>query len=70
MQLYQTRVVEESNELRSRLSKLTTFISENETFKTMDAHDQDLLRCQRDAMADYLDVLGKRIRRFAVSTGN
>jgi hypothetical protein len=65
MQPHQERVVAESNELREKLTKLTAFISGSETFKTLDAEDQDLLRRQRSHMGDYLDVLGERIARFA-----
>lgn len=65
MQPHQERVVAESNELRDRLMKLTAFISGSEVFKALASEDQHLLREQRDHMADYLDVLGKRIARFA-----
>jgi hypothetical protein len=64
MQPHQERVVAESNELRERVTKLTAFISGNETFGKLDAKDQSLLRQQRDIMTEYLDVLGERIARF------
>ena len=64
MQPHQERVVAEANELRERFTKLTAFISGSDTFKTLDAQDQELLRRQRSYMGDYLDVLGERIARF------
>lgn len=65
MQAHQERVVAESNELRERLTKLTAFISGNDTFQKLDPKDQNLMRLQRDVMGEYLDILGQRVARFA-----
>lgn len=64
MKPHQERVVAESNEVREKLTNHAAFIDGNEDFGKLDAGDQSLLRQQRDIMADYLDVLGKRIARF------
>lgn len=67
MQPHQERVVAESNELRERLNKLTLFISGtgNDTFRALGSDDQDLLKEQHVIMSQYLDVLRRRIARFA-----
>jgi hypothetical protein len=64
MQPHQERVVAESNELRDRLLKLTSFISKGEVFDTLPEEDKSLLREQRNLMDEYLDVLRRRIERF------
>lgn len=63
MQPHQERVVAESNELRDRLTKLTSFIG-GDLFYSLDVADQELLKSQRVLMDAYLDVLGRRISRF------
>lgn len=63
MQPHQERVVTESNDLRTKLDKLSEFIA-GDVFKKLDMEDRDLLVEQRVFMNSYLDVLRQRIERF------
>lgn len=65
MESYQLRVIEEEKELSGKHKKLCSFI-EGESFKSLDAVDQFLLRRQCEIMNDYIDVLKSRIERFNV----
>lgn len=60
---HQERVVAESNDLREKMNKLEAFLN-GDVFPTLDREDQQLLRRQSYYMADYFEVLRKRIARF------
>jgi uncharacterized protein len=60
---YQERVVAESNDLRTKLDKLSAFIS-SDVFKKLDMEDRDLLVEQRVFMNSYFETLRQRIERF------
>jgi hypothetical protein len=64
MQPHQERVVAESNELRTKLDKLSEFIG-GDVFKKLDLEDRDLLVAQRVFMDAYFGILRQRIARFA-----
>ncbi len=56
------RMEREAQELSSKLSKAEAF-SETDTFLALDIEEQRLQHAQRKAMADYLDVLKRRLAR-------
>ena len=60
MEEYKTRVLTEYYELSCKIKKLDNFIS-SEKFNELSEIEQILLEKQRIIMADYIDVLGKRI---------
>ncbi len=62
MRPHQERVVAEQNELGARLDKLKAFIMESPIFKTLPAEEQKRLNPQHDAMLEYFEILGERIR--------
>lgn len=64
MQPYQQRVVDEKNELYAKASTLSTFISINAQFDTLDPKQQELLKEQNDVMWQYYEILVKRISLF------
>jgi hypothetical protein len=64
MKPHEQRVVDEFNELNTRIGKLDVFIHENDVFHTLPEEDQGLLTRQLDAMSEYADILGERINRF------
>ena len=63
MEEYQTRVIEEKDELDNKRAKLDVFI-EGDIFPTLKTRDQDLLVKQTNAMSQYSKILQKRIERF------
>jgi len=63
MEDYQQRVVDEERELREKLKKLEAFVA-SDVFAGMAREDQSLLRKQHGYMANYLDILERRIVRF------
>tara|TARA_R110000796_G_scaffold59371_1_gene136820 strand:+ start:24478 stop:24675 length:198 start_codon:yes stop_codon:yes gene_type:complete len=63
MEDYQKRVVQEGEELKTKMEALGKFIL-TEKFDELDAYDQDLLKTQLRAMIQYLNVLTARIERF------
>jgi hypothetical protein len=63
MEDYQTRVIEEKDELDNKRAKLDVFI-EGDIFPTLKTRDQDLLVKQTNAMSQYSKILQKRIERF------
>lgn len=66
MKPHQERVIEEKRELDSKLTKLSAFIG-GETFKTLDADEQQRMHAQARAMQDYSEILGERIAAFTPS---
>lgn len=63
MEDWQQRVVEERDELRSKLSRLRGMIS-GPLYAKLDDMDQLLLCRQERAMTAYQDILSERIARF------
>lgn len=64
---HQQRVVEEKQELRSKLDKLNDFIMNNDLFKSLDTDEQFRLREQAYHMGEYDSILGDRIEVFTCS---
>ena len=60
---YQQRVIQERNELDSKLGSLLTFIG-TPVFHSLDGADRALLKQQADVMAEYSRILSIRIARF------
>ena len=60
---YQQRVIQERNELDSKLGNLLTFIG-TPVFHSLDGADRALLKQQADVMAEYSRILSIRIARF------
>jgi len=63
MNEFHIRLLNERDELRGRLGKLTTFMS-TEKFKALEPYSQGLLAEQKAAMTHYLSVLERRIERL------
>lgn len=67
---HQQRVIEERDELRTRIDRLDRFIEQNPQFQILSAQERILLRCQLASMLDYLKALQDRIELFRkTSTG-
>lgn len=64
MKPHQLRVIEESRELKERLTKLLAFISENPIFLDLSIYERDRLRRQSEAMQTYANILNERIANF------
>lgn len=64
LQPHQQRVVNERDELQTKLKALTTFIDLNATFNTLTKTEQDLLQKQEVIMRQYVSILTQRIDRF------
>jgi hypothetical protein len=64
MQPHQQRVVDEKNELDSKLAKLNSFIG-GEIFHSLPAEERIRLAKQAGIMKDYSDVLSERISVFS-----
>ena len=62
---HQQRVVDEYHELDGRLSRLFGFIANSDTFKTLPVEEQERLRKQSEAMAEYKAVLKAPITAFS-----
>ena len=60
---YQLRVVEEKDELGTRIELLQSFMS-GSTFSSLGAGEQVLLSCQRACMVQYHSLLMSRIQLF------
>jgi hypothetical protein len=60
---HQQRVIDEKNELDSKLTALKSFF-DNPIFKTLDQQNQDLLSSQETAMEEYSQILAERIALF------
>lgn len=54
------RLLAESQELESKIEKLTSFMR-TEAFDCLVPHQRTLLQNQRDTMREYADILGQRI---------
>ncbi len=63
MQPYQQRVIEEEEELESKLGKLMIFIKSDQC-SCLPIEQQDLLNMQYYAMEPYSHVLSLRIKSF------
>jgi len=64
MQPHEQRVIDEREELESKLAKLRIFLH-SKVFKTLADFDQSLLMTQANVMANYSEILRLRIERFA-----
>ena len=64
MQLHQQRVVEEKDELQTKLIALQRFICQNSTFETLPDDEKKRLRNQAEVMDEYSDILMERIGAF------
>lgn len=63
MQPYQQRVVDEHDELNTKVGKLTDFL-ESDQFDTVDPEEQHRLVQQLFVMELYLDILTQRVKAF------
>jgi len=62
---YQQRLIEERDELRRKLDRLSVFIEEGGVFPTLDPAEQARLHLQRMHMHGYCAVLTERIDRLS-----
>ena len=60
---YQERIVNESNELSDKISKLSTFLK-TPMFTDLPREEKVLLKQQHMLMLDYRTILIQRINRF------
>lgn len=67
LQPHQLRVVEEHNELVTKIKSLTEFILNSEVFKSLDAAEQSRLRNQESVMIEYAKILSVRIENFVIA---
>lgn len=63
MEDFQQRVVEEREELETKMAKLSDFMH-GDTYTELSATDQGLLMVQLVAMQNYSDALFRRIELF------
>lgn len=63
LQPHQQRVMDEKNELSSKIDKLEDFLG-TPNFSILNKTDQVLLLAQRDIMSAYLNILYSRISIF------
>lgn len=61
---HQQRVVEEAQELESKLAKLDAFMEDERKFWSLSARERGFLQYQGSAMRNYLWVLKERIAFF------
>ena len=59
---YMSRLKEEFNDLSLKIEKLNNFIERDETYKTIDPKEQELLKEQREVMTKYASILRERIK--------
>ena len=59
---YKSRLRKELEDLNFKIEKLNNFIEKNDTFKTIDLEEQELLKEQREIMNKYANILRKRIK--------
>lgn len=64
MKPHEQRVVDEKNDLDTKLTALVQFICASPIFNGLPYEDKQLLRGQRNCMVNYSDILGCRIARF------
>ena len=69
MEDWQLRILDERKEVSDRLAKLDRFLDSEFSFK-MDLTDRYLLIKQSVVMAEYVNILDKRIHRFKKGTNN
>ena len=62
MNNYKLRLQKELEDLDFKIEKLNNFIEKNDTFKTIDLEEQELLKEQRGIMNKYANILRKRIK--------
>lgn len=63
MQPYQSRVVEEKEQLDERLAKLLEFL-QTDTYRALHSEERIRLQLQSVAMQQYLNILKERIAAF------
>lgn len=63
MESWQERVLDEQNELRKRIFKLSAFQQSSE-HTLLDSRDQEILSDQINAMNRYFECLKQRIDKF------
>lgn len=61
-EMWLDRLVVEHKELHEKVLKLVQFMA-TAAFAELDDEDRILLKCQRDGMLKYFDVLGDRLKR-------
>ena len=61
----QQRVIDERDELKTKVAKLSDFIDRNPAFGNISTQEQGLLRIQSDLMRQYLSILNQRIALFS-----
>lgn len=59
---YMSGLKEEFNDLSLKIEKLNNFIERDETYKTIDPKEQELLKEQREVMTKYASILRERIK--------
>jgi len=64
LQPHEQRVIDEKDDLESKIKKLGPFILDNPIFKTLPEEEQKDLNNQYDIMNQYLYILQKRINQF------
>jgi len=65
MQPHQQRVVDEKNELQSKINALSGFIDRNDLFKSLPWDEKVRMLMQLRAMKEYADILKQRIEAFS-----
>lgn len=60
---FRSRLIDESRELKERLTKLRTFINSGQ-IRNLDKQDQELLISQEDVMTQYDDIIETRLARI------
>lgn len=61
---YQERVIEEKEQLDTRIDKLSAFIKASPVFGMMQSEDQNAMKEQLRVMNLLSSILGRRIERF------
>ena len=64
MQPHEQRVIDERNDLREKISRLSAFSTTSDIYKTLSKEEKGLLVRQYKAMVEYDNVLSDRIVRF------
>jgi len=64
MEDWQKRVIEERNELRAKLEKLSDFVGDRDSLYKLPNKDIELLGRQHESMTEYISILNERIGRF------
>lgn len=61
---HQQRVIDEKNELESRLAKLGSFIKESPIYRGLPEKERERLVRQESCMTEYSSILAERITAF------